>query len=267
MNVLQIEFFKGSIFYVINSMQEINVHTLLGEIEVYIEQMKKFTVTNDVKIQVLFHINENQILINNDNAAQVMIYNYRSNTVEGFSICFMDDLNIKLRKFLKKDKHFETVDLRMDISKYNCLVFSKKAFQQICQVTQQFLNYKELFFDKSLTLCVQTSAGIEKLFDNGKSKSVQNQIIDITDWKGLQKHDIDDCHSLYVLSLNNFISSICIDNGEYTMSLKAIDNKEKKCTILHLKCMVEKFWLNLYETNYQKEKYVSFLKPINIKSW
>lgn len=52
---------------------------------------------------------------------------------------------------------------------------------------------------------------------------------------------------------------VVTSNGEYALSFKAFDEKNKYL-IIHLKCTVKWFWENICEVLYMKKKYICLKK-------
>lgn len=263
MNVLQIEIFNGYFFYVISSMKEVDIHILLKDIQTDIDQMKKSSLRDKILFRVFCSISGNSISVNADYPIQIMTFSYDKNIVHNYMAYSLDEFKADLKNYLKKEQYCAILDYNMDISKYQCLVFSNIALLRIVAVTQQYLCYNDVYIKRLLTFKIETPVGIETLFENGFSKKIQNPIVNNAGWEGIPNYKIDTTNTLYVEDLNNCISSMCIDTGDYTLSLKAFDEKLNKYTILHLKCTINDFWINIWETVYRGEKCI-LLKKENI---
>lgn len=263
MNVLQIEIFNGFMFYVINSMQGVDIHILLKDIQMEITQMKKVSLEDKILFRIFCNVSGDFISVNADSPIQVVTFSYDKNIVHNYVAYSLEEFKSDLKKYLKKEQNYAILDPNIDISKYECLVFSNIALLRIVAVTQQYLSYNDVCLKQLLTLNVETSGGIEPLFENGHSRIIQNPIVNIADWGGIPNYKIDTANFLYVEDLNNCISSMCIDTGDYALSLKAFDDKQNKYTILHLKCTMDDLWSNICETVYREAKCI-LLKKQNI---
>lgn len=263
MNLLQIEIFKGCMFYVINSMQKVDIHILLKDIQTDIDKMKKNSLKNKILFRVFCNISGDFISVNSNYPIQVMTFNYDKNVVHNYMAYSLKEFKTNLKKYLKKEQDCAILDYNMDISKYHFLVFSNMALMRIISVTQQYLSYNDVCLKRLLTFNVETPVGIEPLFENGHSRKIQNPILNIAGWEEIPNYKMDTTNSLYIVDLNNCISSMCIDTGDYTLSLKALDEKQNKYTILHLKCTMDGFWSNICETVYHKEKCILLKKENN----
>lgn len=260
MNILQIEIFNGTPSFVINTKYEID-ETI---IDIVLEHIKKIDLNAKLLIQIYFVIDNNGINLNKDNPGQMTVCNLENNSVYSYEIGDITEIENVLKKYMEKLEQGvpRIFDFQMfpDINEDSSLIFSDVAFQRICEVTQQFLYYKDLSLESMLTLKVVTSNGEEELFENGKSKKIENTILNIKEWKGLQEKKINAKGHLYIEDLNNYISSICMETGEYALSFKAFDEKNNKYLIIHLKCTVKWFWENISEILYMKKKYICLKK-------
>lgn len=260
MDALQIEIFNGSVFSIINGAQKMDIDILVKDIKKDIEEMKEHSLNKKKLFQLYFGVFNNQISIGTEYPAQIVIRDCDENIVYSNTVYSIDEFRTYLKNYSPEKKRCVIFDLNMDVSRYKYLIFSNRAMQRICAITQQYLSYNDICTNNLLTLQVETSVGIEKLFENGIGKSIQNPIVNIVGWDGITKRSINVNDSLYVEDLNNFISSICMDTGNYALSLKVFDRIKNKYTILHLRCGIETFWTSCYETCYQNKKNILLSK-------
>lgn len=252
-NLLQIEIFRNKVKYIIKSDKNgVECDDSIGD------AIKKVLPMIDKRylIKIVGKYNESGAIFDKGNTLAVIILNCENYISQTFVVTSIEELKKTLINIEIAD---EIKDASLNLNEYDYLIFSKEVFMNIVAITQQYCMENTIQLSNRIELEVFTPSGTYKMFDNGISYSIMEPILGLSNFNNIDMIVLNERRNLWACELNNCITSINMNTGEYTLSL-VVKNDVREKDIVRVRRDMKELWNELKICKYQEDKYFCISK-------